>query len=150
MNQRVTAIAIQAGSVLPTAEIANSWRYNWDKGRSWIGDEAGQELTPERIEHVNAKVQQNFKHFAINRDNFYNLYSGAPVELSIEQAQYFADIHNANNEIQAALTQARELISNAESLANRHDLTFDFDIAYGMGGEYDGKKGEWYPSSQSC
>ncbi len=42
------------------------------------------------------------------------------------------------------------LIEEAEALAKAHKLDFTIDLAYGMGGWYDGIEGEWNPSSQSC
>ena len=48
------------------------------------------------------------------------------------------------------LFQAKELIRECELLADRHDIVFNWDISYGMGGYYDGSEGEWMPSSESC
>ncbi|AVH85047.1 hypothetical protein RsoM2USA_119 [Ralstonia phage RsoM2USA] len=69
----------------------------------------------------------------------------------------------ANARIEALLDIVREAISEAESLADEHKLTFESPIGtYGMGGTYNGnwqndtddwgdpKEDGWYPSSQSC
>lgn len=48
------------------------------------------------------------------------------------------------------VSQINRLVSEAERLADQHELDFNLDIAYGMGGYYDGTEGEWNPSSQSC
>lgn len=54
----------------------------------------------------------------------------------------------ANNLLSDKLEQARALISECEALADKYQLEFSMDIAYGMGGYYE--EGEWNPSSQSC
>lgn len=45
-------------------------------------------------------------------------------------------------------------IEKAEKLADEHGLSFNFELAYGMGGCYSSEEaadgGEWHPSSQSC
>lgn len=57
-----------------------------------------------------------------------------------------------------------EAVSAATEFADEHKLSFSLDIAYGMGGSYDGDVENrytpeyvdpedhdgWYPSSQSC
>lgn len=35
-------------------------------------------------------------------------------------------------------------------LANKFDIGFSMDIAYGMGGYYDPEEKEWCPSSMGC
>lgn len=47
-------------------------------------------------------------------------------------------------------SQIRSSIREAEAFAIEHKLDFSLDIAYGMGGYFDGDEGEWNPSSQSC
>jgi hypothetical protein len=67
----------------------------------------------------------------------------------------------ANAAISALVAEAYALIHSAEAIAAEHQLGFNFDLAYGMGGYFDGKSvGEtdewgqesdgWHPSSQSC
>lgn len=67
----------------------------------------------------------------------------------------------ANARVAGLISDAMELINMAESIAIEHKLSFSVDIAYGMGGTFDGAAvGEpdewgnesdgWYPSSQSC
>jgi hypothetical protein len=50
--------------------------------------------------------------------------------------------------ISAKTTAAYALIKEAEDIAREHSLSFQFDVAYGMGGWFE--SGEWQPSSQSC
>ena len=50
--------------------------------------------------------------------------------------------------IAAKIAAARSLISEAEALATEHELSFGWDLAYGMGGWFE--SGEWQASSQSC
>lgn len=42
----------------------------------------------------------------------------------------------ANEKISELLAKAFELISQAEEIADAAGITFDFDLAYGMGGTY--------------
>lgn len=51
-------------------------------------------------------------------------------------------------QINALVKQAEELISQAEHIADEHGESFDWDIAYGMGGWY--SSGQWKASSESC
>ena len=51
------------------------------------------------------------------------------------------------NELYAAISKA---IAEAEDHADKHNLSFDIYLAYGMSGRYDGEEGKWYPSSESC
>lgn len=54
-------------------------------------------------------------------------------------------------EIISALTaEAYEKIRAAETIAEKFEIDFDFSVTYGMGGYFDGRDGEWQPSSQSC
>jgi len=53
-------------------------------------------------------------------------------------------------EIENKINQAQSLIAECEKLADQHKLHFDWDLAYGMGGWYNGADGEWAASSQSC
>ena len=43
-----------------------------------------------------------------------------------------------------------DAINAAEVFADKYNLDFRINPAYGMGGRYDGEEGEWNPSSQSC
>lgn len=53
-------------------------------------------------------------------------------------------------EISGKIEQAQKLVRECEVLADKHDLSFDWDFAYGMGGYYSGTNGEWNASSESC
>lgn len=71
----------------------------------------------------------------------------------------------ASTEIATKVKLALALVKEAEALADKHDLEFEFSVSYGMGGWYNGggKSGEdwdssntydephgWAGSSQSC
>ena len=43
-----------------------------------------------------------------------------------------------------------EAINAAFVFADKYNLDFYINPAYGMGGYYDGEEGEWNASSQSC
>lgn len=45
----------------------------------------------------------------------------------------------ALEELEVHLNRARKEISKAESIADEHGLSFNWDLAYGMGGTYTGK-----------
>ncbi len=70
----------------------------------------------------------------------------------------------AYEKIADALKIAQEKIEEAQALADEHALEFTWDMAYGMGGTYEGKgvtygwgedkkqrkHGEWISSSSNC
>lgn len=51
-------------------------------------------------------------------------------------------------EIYNLVNQAEEYLSMATKLADDHNVSFYFQPAYGMGGDYE--NGSWKPSSTSC
>lgn len=79
-------------------------------------------------------------------------------------------IQTAFEEINKLTNEAMEKIRQAQEIADKHGLTFSFNVAYGMGGRYEGKgvecdeydyiskkrktlirkQGEWMASSHSC
>lgn len=62
----------------------------------------------------------------------------------------------ANRALSEKLAAAYALINECETLADEHGLCFHLDVAYGMGGYYDGEatdseyESKWRPSSLSC
>ncbi len=70
----------------------------------------------------------------------------------------------AYEKIADALKVAQEKLEEAQALADEHSLEFTWDLAYGMGGTYEGKgtmqgwgkdkkprtEGEWVSSSSTC
>lgn len=75
------------------------------------------------------------------------------------------DQQEAAKLLSEAVKNAWTALSHAESIADHYKLSFRFDIAYGMGGRYEGNEEkryhgdyddtsedppEWYPSSMSC
>lgn len=76
-----------------------------------------------------------------------------------------SDKNQAKQEIDKKLKEAHDLISECENLADQHGLGFSWDLAYGMGGWYQGKPADvpdrdeddyyesdygWQASSQGC
>lgn len=72
---------------------------------------------------------------------------------------------DAQKELDERLTKIKELLLECENIAEENQLEFEFDVAYGMGGNYyphpDGKRYEgspgeedsefgWYSSTRSC
>ncbi len=65
---------------------------------------------------------------------------------------------DAQKEVQRLAAEAMELIRKAEKIADEHKVNFRFDVAYGMGGTYQGDPDRryvndedgWQPSSMSC
>jgi hypothetical protein len=67
-------------------------------------------------------------------------------------------------ELTKLVTAVYDAVGEATAFADEHKLTFSIDIAYGMGGTYNGDAENryvpnyvdpedhdgWYPSSQSC
>ncbi len=51
--------------------------------------------------------------------------------------------------INSKLDEAKRLIKECEQIATEYDVSFGWDVAYGMGGTYDPTDG-WISSSQNC
>lgn len=56
----------------------------------------------------------------------------------------------AQEYIDKLVEEAYGKISEAEEIAQKFDIHFSFDLAYGMGGSYDPEEGEWMSSSSQC
>lgn len=74
----------------------------------------------------------------------------------------------AESKMYALISDAEEAIAKAEAIAVEHGLSFDFSVAYGMGGSFyspeylkdheylvsnyylDADEGGWVASSQTC
>jgi hypothetical protein len=56
----------------------------------------------------------------------------------------------ANEAIANYINEAYKLVNEAQKIARDFELSFDWDLAYGMGGYYDGRDESWNPSSESC
>jgi hypothetical protein len=72
------------------------------------------------------------------------------VPVSVTIKENVMDKQQATKKISDKLEQAHKLIRECETLADAHDISFDWDISYGMGGYYSGTNGEWNASSESC
>lgn len=136
---------VKAEIVIPSVETLNGPVSSWRQSVSWIGDTSNQELTDERIAKIDAYVAENWKDVVAMR----KYYEGStPTELTDEQAQFFVDRDIAQDNLNKKVNEFTKALSEAESIADKFDLEFDLDTAYGMGGSY--RNGEWHPSSQSC
>lgn len=72
-------------------------------------------------------------------------------DLRAEHEAEVASVRNALREERDQLvSQAQGLITKAESLTDQIGDSFGWDVAYGMGGFYDGREGEWTSSSENC
>ncbi|UQS94147.1 hypothetical protein ABNavy71_070 [Acinetobacter phage AB-Navy71] len=58
--------------------------------------------------------------------------------------------NNEDKKLRKLVQNIRDAIHEAEAFADKHELDFYIQPAYGMGGTYDGETGEWHPSSQDC
>ena len=68
--------------------------------------------------------------------------------------------NKAYKEIENLKTKAMQLIKEAEEIAKKNNVSFSFDVAYGMGGTFSNETGGydsdetgewcWQPSSHSC
>lgn len=78
--------------------------------------------------------------------------SGIRLAVKTEKTMEFTqeEIKEANAQIAKLVAEAYAALETAEAVADKYNLVFDFDPAYGMGGYYDGADGEWNPSSQGC
>lgn len=80
-------------------------------------------------------------------------------------SEVIANKEQAKKKIDALVQQAHHIIQEAESIADDWKLSFNFEIAYGMGGRYQGDIKQrwwesdwgldpgdqgWLPSSRSC
>lgn len=136
---------VKSELVIPSVEALNGPRSTWRPSVSCIGDTSNQELTDDRIAKINAYVSENWKDLVCSR----KYYKGSvPTELTDEQAQYFVDRDIAQQKLDDKVNEFTTALSEAETIADKFDLEFSLDTAYGMGGYYNG--GEWHPSSQSC
>lgn len=66
------------------------------------------------------------------------------------KGETMTDKLTSKEQINQLLDEAYAAIASAESIADENDLGFSWELAYGMGGYYDGEEGEWHSSSSSC
>ena len=96
-------------------------------------------------------INSNKEHLNYLTKEFCEKYKqGQYVELDDETAAKILEIENATEKLDQIVEQFNAKLKEAENLASKYKLEFDISPAYGMGGYFDGEKGEWHPSSQSC
>lgn len=83
------------------------------------------------------KVQEEF-YQNMNKDSNFNI----PPESRIMTKQ------EANENLSKLVAEVYKKLGEAQTFADKHNLSFSLDVEYGMGGSYE--EGEWHPSSQSC
>lgn len=60
-------------------------------------------------------------------------------------------LQQANEAISARIKNAQREVSAAEDVADKFGIDFSMNLGdYGMGGSYDGSRGEWNSSSANC
>ena len=68
----------------------------------------------------------------------------------LNESEFEKEKQEAEKQIEVLVKEAHEKIDEAKRLADKYELSFDWDLSYGMGGSYDGEEGEWKSSSDSC
>jgi predicted nuclease with TOPRIM domain len=68
----------------------------------------------------------------------------------LSQSESEKEKQEAEKQIEVLLKEAYEKLDEAKRLADKHELSFDWDLSYGMGGSYDGEDGQWRSSSSNC
>ena len=68
----------------------------------------------------------------------------------LSESEFEKEKQEAEKQIEVLVKEAHEKIDEAERLADKYELSFDWDLSYGMGGSYDGEEGEWRSSSSNC
>ncbi len=141
--------------VVPPISVLSTNRYKW-RTESWIPEivELDDKATPE----LAARIQEY-----IDAGNAFDIegITVDPETLTPGQLAECFNLTEAQHAILVARDEARDTLSKlvdefesklaeAESLADKHNLTFNIYPTYGMGGQYNGEAGEWNPSSESC
>ena len=68
----------------------------------------------------------------------------------LSESEFEKEKQEAEKQIEVLVKEAHEKIDEAKRLADKYELSFDWDLSYGMGGSYDGEEGEWRSSSSNC
>lgn len=95
------------------------------------------------IDELKSTLNYSLKSYMINVSQPF-------VELDDESALKIVEQLQVEAELNAIVSEFNAKLAEAENLASKYKLEFDISPAYGMGGYFDGEKGEWHPSSQSC
>ena len=70
--------------------------------------------------------------------------------VSVKMPTSPTDAKEANEAVSNLVSEAYKLIQQAEGIADAWELSFSFNLAYGMGGYYSGADEEWNSSSANC
>lgn len=145
----------------PPISLMVQQHYSWDDKMSWVtGIEAGSNPEdPKIIDFINAFIDDANTFYEVlqtgsNLEYFIKKYGQDAYDKRIIVSDKIAAIIAADNAAQNSLDDAvsrfESALSEAESIANKHNLEFSISPAYGMGGSYNGEEGEWHASSESC
>lgn len=110
------------------------------------GVELGQEFTEEVRQAYLAAYKENVHYYSAGR----KYVKGPIVELDEVSAIAILTKLQMQEELDIAVAEFSVALDKATAIADKHNLSFDLDTAYGMGGTYNGTEGVWEPSSQSC
>ena len=124
--------------------IANP-KYEWSEPEV-EGIIKGQDIYPKDEELILAAFKADPIRYFTSRD----LDDKNQIELDDASAYTIAESFAAEEEMARLSNAIDAAISKATAFADKYNLNFHMDTAYGMGGYYDGEDGEWHPSSQSC
>ena len=108
--------------------------------------ELGQEFTEEVRQAYLAAYKENVHYYSAGR----KYVKGPIVELDEVSAIAILTKLQMQEELDIAVAEFSVALDKATAIADKHNLSFDLDTAYGMGGTYNGTEGVWEPSSQSC
>jgi len=68
----------------------------------------------------------------------------------LNESELEKEKQEAEVKIESLIKEAYEKLDEAKSLADKYELSFDWDLSYGMGGSYNGEEGQWRSSSDNC
>lgn len=132
-------------------------QFTWNPNRSWVdGVPVNSELTAGVIALLDAALasDENDSYVFDNAEAFIRRYGqelyDARLPLDDKTVERIVHENTGRNLMAEAKAKLINAFSEAEAVADKYELSFSIDPAYGMGGTYDGEDGEWCPSSQSC
>ena len=104
---------------------------------------------------VTIKTKQANHEEIVEADSVQQAFDAALLELNLDpvfvlsfNVQSHIDRQEAVARISELTNQAREILREAEAIADQAEVSISWDLAYGMGGWYE--SGEWRSSSSSC
>lgn len=136
---------VKQNYVFPSFHSIANPKYNW-MDIDVEGIIRGQDIYPKDEELIMAAFKADpLIHYTTREPD-----NSAQIELDDASAYVIAEQHEAGNIMSKLSDEIDSAIDKATSFADRYNLDFSLNPAYGMGGTYDGEDGEWHPSSQSC